>query len=160
MLLNAQFAFADSLKIGVVDLQEILMRAPQMQQINTRLQQEYESRQQEVTSLEETLQQEQQRLYREEATMSQAERTQVEGRIQMTQRELQRKQEDYQQDLTLRQNQEMSQLVEQVKTEISAIAANEDFDLILQKDMLPFANDKFDITQEVIEKLSKNDDND
>jgi len=157
MLVNAQFAFADSLKIGVVDVQQILMLAPQVEAINTRLRQEYEPRNQEMMDLNESLEQDQERLDRDQPTMSRVEITQLENGIRMAQRQLERKQEDYDQDLNLKQNQEMGQLVEQIRNKISEIAKNEHFDLILQKDALPYASDQLDITQQVIDQLSEGD---
>ena len=63
------------------------------------------------------------------------------------------KQQDYQQDVNLAQSQAMQDFLKKVNDIVKTIATKEKYDIILQKDAVPFSTDKVNITKEVIKQL-------
>ena len=154
LMLGMGTAAAEKLKIGVVDIQQILQQAPQVKTINERLEKKYNNRQQEIVKLQEALKKNMEKLERDGAILSVAEKNTLEENIVTQRRDLQRKGQDYQQDLGREQNQEMQQFFALVKAEIDKVAKKEKYDLILQKDGVPYANDDVDVTAQVMKHLS------
>ena len=66
---------------------------------------------------------------------------------------MQKQGQAYQQELTMAQNQAMQGFFDRVKKIVDGIAKNEKYDLILQKEGVPFATQKMNITNKVIKKL-------
>ena len=85
-------------------------------------------------------------------TLSEAERRNKEREVNDLNREFQRKQREFREDLNLRQNEEMASVLERANRAIKAIAEAEKYDLILQDAV--WANPRLDITDKVIKALS------
>jgi len=67
-------------------------------------------------------------------------------------REFQRKQREFREDLNQRRNQELAQVVEQANRVIRQIAEQEKFDIIFQE-MPAYVSPRIDITDRVIKAL-------
>lgn len=147
-------ASVKTLKIGVVDVQEIVAKAPQVKTINDRLSTKFKSRQEKVVALQNTLKKDMEKMERDAAVLSAKDKSALEEKILSQQRDLQRLGQDYQQDLSREQNKEMQEFFTKVKDAIDKVAKKESYDIILQKDGVPYASDSIDITKQVLDALS------
>ncbi len=154
MALFAQTAMAD-IKIGVVDVQQILAQAPQVKKMGQQLESEFKARQSELEKQQKKLQEDFAKLEKNKAVMNASERGKKEEDLRRMQRDLRLKSEDFQQDANLQQNLRMQQFIEELEKIIAQVAEAQSFDLILQRDGLPFVSNQLDITTEVIETLKK-----
>ena len=84
-------------------------------------------------------------------TMAEAERRAKEREFGDLNREFQRKQREFREDLSQRQNEEMAAIFERVNKIIKQIAEAEKYDIIFQEAV--YANPRIDITDKVIKAL-------
>lgn len=147
-------SFAADINIAVIDVQEILQKAPQIKKINDALTSKFKPRQEKILAQEEKLKADVQKLEKNNAVLSASEKSKLQEEIVNQKRDLQRLGQDYQQDLTSEQNKSMQQFFTQLKAVIDKIAQKGQYALILQKEGVPYAASKIDITQQVIKDLS------
>jgi len=86
-------------------------------------------------------------------TMSENERRAKEREFNDTNREFQRRQREFREDLNLRQNEEMSTIYDRVNKIIKQVAEAEKYDLILQEAV--FVSSRIDLTEKVIKALQE-----
>ena len=84
-------------------------------------------------------------------TMSESQRRNREREFGELNREFQRKQREFREDLNQRRNEELAQVVEQANRVINQIAEQEKFDLVLQDAV--YRSPRIDITDKVIKAL-------
>lgn len=143
------------LKIGVIDVLTLVQRSPQADEIRNRIRDEFKTREQEIVGLQKELQDEVGNFERDKAVMSETAKIEAEQAIVDKQRNLRRLQEDFREDTTRRQNEEMQGLLEVIGGKLEIIADQENFDIILHRDAVPYVKEKFDITALVLEKLNE-----
>jgi outer membrane protein len=85
-------------------------------------------------------------------TMSESQRRAKEREFADLNREFQRKQREFREDLNQRRNEELAQVVEQANRVIRMIAEQEKFDIIFQE-MPAYVSPRIDITEKVIKAL-------
>ena len=90
--------------IGVVDLARLMDQAPQAQAATVGLSAEFAPRQREMVALQQSLQTKQESYQRAAAVLGETERLRLERDIQADQRDLQRQQNEYNEDVNIRQN--------------------------------------------------------
>ena len=84
-------------------------------------------------------------------TMAEGERRTKEREFGDLNREFQRKQREFREDLSQRQNEEMASIFERVNKIIKQLAEAEKYDIIFQEAV--YANPRIDITDKVIKAL-------
>ena len=139
------------LKIGVINVAQLLEQAPQAQAAMNALQDEFAPRQREIVAAQRTLQQKQETLQRDSAVMGEEERLTMEREIREEQRNLQREQNEYVEDLNIRRNEELGRLQRSLLQEVQAYARTAEYDLVVA-DVLYYSS-AVDITAEVLEAL-------
>ncbi|MFZ2268548.1 MAG: OmpH family outer membrane protein [Azonexus sp.] len=142
---------ADELKIGFVNIQRIVRDAPAAIKAARKLDQEFGRRDAELQAMAKDVQARQEAL-RSTPSLSQTARAQKERELAELTREYQRKGEQFQEDLNVRQNEENAALIERANNAIRQIANSENFDIILQDAVA--VGDRIDITDKVIKALS------
>jgi outer membrane protein len=146
-------AQADDLKIGVIDVRSIISTSKQAQAVSEKLQKEFAPREKDIAVADKAFQEKADKFKRDSAVMSESERTNTERDMLNLQRELQRKQAEFREDTSVRQQQEMQQFLEKVKTAVNSVAEKDKMDLIIHSDAVPYAKEKLDITQKVVQAL-------
>lgn len=146
-------AFADYAKIGVVDLQKIMQTSPQMKTIQQKLEADFKPRRDKLVAMEDGLKKDMEKFKRDNAIMSDAQKKEMERKIIAIQQQFEREGQQYQQELSTAHNEAMEGLYGKVRSAISKVAANDKYDIILQKDAAPFTNDKLDVTSKVMEEI-------
>ena len=141
---------ADS-KIGFVNSQKILNDAPQAARAKKKIEKDFEARDQELQRIAKQLKAMQENLDKNAVTMAEGERRSKEREFGDLNREFQRKQREFREDLSQRQNEEMAAIFERVNKIIKQLAEAEKYDIIFQEAV--YANPRIDITDKVIKAL-------
>lgn len=150
-LVIAPAASAES-KIAFINLQRVSNEAPQAVRAMKKIKAEFDKRDQDIQRLGKQLQGMQEKLEKESMTMSESDRRIREREFGEMSREFQRKQREFREDLSVRQNEELASLYESVNKVIKKIAETEKYDLIVQEAV--FYSPNIDITSKVIKALS------
>ena len=141
------------LKVGYFNFLKLVNSVPQAKEAEKRLAQEFEPRKKKITALDEELQAEGAALEKNAVVMNEKDRTAKERELRAKNRELKLLYQEYQEDLSLRQNQETSAIQKLVYQAVIDIAKTENYDLILEQGTV-YASPKIDITAKVLEKLT------
>ncbi len=141
------------IKIGFVNGQRVINESPQAARAKKKLEKEFEKRDQDLQRMAKQLQSMQENLDRNAVTMAEAERRAKEREFNDLNRDFQRKQREFREDLNLRQNEEMAAIYERVNKVIRQVAEAEKYDLILQEAV--FVSNRIDLTDKVIKALQE-----
>jgi outer membrane protein len=142
-----------NLKIGVVNVGRLLEQAPQSKVVTDKLQKEFEPRQQTILAARQKLQAQQDTFQKDQAVMGEEERVSLERQIREGQRDLQRNENEYLEDLNARRNEELGKLQREVLQRVQAYASAQKFDLVVA-DAIYFSS-AVDITAAVIAALNQ-----
>ena len=138
-------------KIGFVNTQRILREAAPAVRAQKKIEAEFAKRDQEMARTADQLKKLQDELERQGVTMAESQRRAKERDFGDLNREFQRRQREFREDLNQRRNEELAQVVEQANRVIRQIAEQEKFDIIFQDAV--YANARIDITDRVIKAL-------
>ncbi len=144
---------APSLKIGVLDIQEVMKNASEIKTMQASLQKEFGPKLDEIKNLDKGLREGVEKLQRDRDIMSEAARTKLETELQSTQQELVGMQTKYQQDSTAKQQAMMQEFLNKVKAQTESYAKEQKYDMIMLSEAVPYIDDKFEITKEIIKRL-------
>jgi outer membrane protein len=139
------------IRIGFVNGQRVINESPQAAKAKKKLEKEFEKRDQDLQKLAKQLQGMQENLDKNTVTMSEADRRNREREFNDLNRDFQRKQREFREDLNLRQNEEMAVIYERVNKVIKQVAESEKYDLIVQEAV--FISPRIDLTEKVIKAL-------
>ncbi len=142
-------------KIAVVSVPRIMQQIPQGKAIEAKLKSEFSSRISEMQRLESEGQSLAAKLKKDESFMSADERTKMQRRLAELQADFNLKGQALQEDQRRRFNEEERKLLEKIQTAIDAIAKAQGFDLVLNGQAVVFGNGKSDISEQVIQQISK-----
>src|SRR5882762_7878579 len=141
-------------KFGFVNTERILRDAVPAQRAQKKIEAEFQKRDQELARLADQLKRMQEEMEKNSVTMSEIQRRTREREFGDLNRDFQRKQREFREDLNQRRNEELAQVVEQANRVIRQIAEQEKFDIIFQDAV--FASPRIDITDKVIKALEGN----
>jgi outer membrane protein len=151
VLLSISFGVLAENRIGFVNSQKILNDAPQAARAKKKIEKDFEKRDQDLQRIAKQLQGMQETLDKNGLTMAESERRTKEREFADLNRDFQRKQREFREDLSQRQNEEMASIFERVNKIIKQIAEAEKYDIIFQEAV--YANPRIDITEKVIKAL-------
>lgn len=139
--------------IGVIDVETIMSRAPQVQAINQSLQKEFSEREKKIIAMQKSLDEAKNKYARDKAIMSESQAGQAESQIMADNRSLVRLEEDLRLDKSFEYQQAMKKFGAQVKIAIDKVAKQKQITLIFQKGTLPYADPSIDVTEEILKTL-------
>ncbi len=142
-------------KVGVVNMAQLLDQAPQARAVIEALQDEFAPRQRDVVSRTNELRELEERFERDVAVLGDDERRNMERQLRDGQRDLQRRQNEFVEDLNLRRNEELGKLQRSLMEEIQAYARRANYDLIVGEGVL-YASTAVDITPSILQGLEAN----
>ena len=142
---------APASKFGFVNTERILRDAVPAVRAQKKIEAEFQKRDQELAKIAEQLKRMQDELEKDGVTMSETQRRAKERDFGELNRDFQRKQREYREDLNQRRNEELAQVVEQANRVIRQMAEQEKYDIIFQDAV--FASPRIDITDKVIKAL-------
>lgn len=141
----------DPLKVGFVSIERILREAGPAKKALQKLEKEFQARDAEVQKLGKQAKDLQSVLEKEAVTMSESDRRNKEAELGRLNRDLQRMQREFREDLNTRKNEELSQVIERANKVVQQIAEAEKYDLILQEAV--YRSPRIDITDKVLKAL-------
>jgi outer membrane protein len=145
-------AHAAELKIGFVNTERIFRESAPAVRASKKLEKEFAARDQEIQKMAKQFRDLQSHLEKENVTMSETERRNKERDLANLNRDLQRAQREFREDLNIRQNEERAAFQDRVNRAIADMAEKEKFDLILQEAV--FVSNRVDITDKVLRALA------
>ena len=142
----------DAPRIAVVHTERILREAVPAKAAQQKLEQEFGKRDKELQELGARLKGASDRLERDAAVLSDAERARRQREVAELDKEFQRRQREFREDLNQRRNEELSLVVERVNRVIRQLAEQEKYDLVLQEAV--YFSGRIDMTEKVLRALS------
>ena len=140
------------LKIGYVNAARLMDESPQADAVSKRLKQEFSDREKSLLAKQNELKKMQDRMTRDGAVMSEEERSNLDHDILSLQRDVQRKSDEFRDDLNLRKSEETNKLLAVMQAAIADIGKEQHYDLIVYEGVA-FASPTIDLTDKVLEKL-------
>ncbi len=148
-------AAAQELRIGVVNIPALMDAAPQTKAAMDALQEEFAPRQREFLAKQKEFEDLSTKVQKDVAVMGETERRNAEKNLRDLQRDVTRLQNEFREDLNLRQNEELGLLQRSLLKEVQDYAAQEGYDLIVGDGVL-FASNTVNITEAVLRAVEAN----
>ena len=144
-------ASGQELKIGFVNTDRVFKEAAPALRSQKKLQEEFAPRDQEIKAVNAQATEVKAKLEKDGLTMAESEQRALESELARLSREIQRLQREFREELNLRKQEELKVILRIANEEIVKIAAEENYDLILQEAV--YRSDRLDITDKVIKAL-------
>jgi outer membrane protein len=154
LALCANSVFAQDLKIGVVNTGRILRDSAPAKVAQQKLENEFSKRQKEIEDLSLRLKTQSERYEKDAPTLSESDRNRRQRELADLDRDIQRRQREFREDLNQRRSEEHAALIERANRVIKQLAEAEKIDLILEDAV--HASPRIDITDKVIRALNNN----
>ncbi len=148
-------AAAQEMKIGVVSLPALIERAPQTKAAMDALQEEFAPRQREFQAKQKEYEDLAAKIQKDLAVMGETERRNAQKEVRDLERDLARMQNEFQEDLNLRQNEEYGKLQRDMLKEVQDFAEAQGYDLIVGDGVL-YVTSAVNITDDVLRAVEAN----
>jgi len=153
MLATSVVSAAD-LKVGFVNMNQLLKEAPQVEAINKKLQDRFSTPKKELDELGNTIKEQEKEIKRNELLMTESKLKKSRENMMEQIKQYREKEAKLAKELQTMQNQELAVFRDVVRKELSAMAEQEKFDLILN-DGVMYADKSLNITDKLLERLKK-----
>ena len=144
-------AAAADFKIGFVNTERVFRDAAPAVRAQKKIEQEFAKRDQEMQKMAEQIRKLQEALEKNAVTMPETERRNKDREFGDLNKDFQRKQREFREDLNQRRNEELAAVLERANRTIKTIAESEKYDIIFQEAV--YASPRIDITDKVIKAL-------
>lgn len=148
----AAVSFAQDFKVGYVNTDRVLRESNVAKASQAKLEQEFSKREKDLQTLGNQLKTASERFEREAPTLPESQRVTRQRQLISQDQELQRRQREFQEDLNIRKNEELQQVLERANRVIQQIAESEKYDLIVQE--VVYVHPRHNITEKVINGLN------
>jgi outer membrane protein len=145
-------AMAQELKLGYVNSERVLRDSAPAKAAQAKLEAEFGRRERELNDIRNRLKAAADKFEKDAPTLPESEKSRRQRELVDQERDLQRKQREFQEDLNQRKNEELAAVVERANRVIRQIFETEKYDAILQE--VVFAGPRVDITDKVIRALN------
>lgn len=145
-------ANAEDFRVGVVDTERILRESEQAVNAEKKIEKEFAVRDQEIKKLIKQAKELQDSLGKDGNKISDSNRRIKERELANLNTQLQTQQRDFREDLNLRKNEELAQVLARADKAIKAIATSDEYDVILQEAV--YHSPRVDITDKVLKYLA------
>lgn len=146
---------AADMKIGVVNIQEVLSKAPQVKTLNDKVQQQFKERYDALGALQKKGSDLQEKAQRDEMTLTNAQKMDIKRQLQELDSDFKLKQTFLQEDINFANKQEQGKVMRLIQQAVTKVAADEKFDLILNSEAAVHASSAIDISDKIIAIISK-----
>ena len=155
MMSVSAVSVAETQKIGVVFPSKIMKESPQRERIIKKLEAEFKPRYEALQKLEKEITDLEQKLKRDGELMDKSAITAMkrEAEVKLSEYKLNRK--AFEEDNRRRQGEEQQKALIVVRNVIDAIAKQDNYDIILNGEQIVFAKPDYDISDLIIEEISK-----
>ncbi|MCW5589864.1 MAG: OmpH family outer membrane protein [Legionellales bacterium] len=142
-----------AVKVGVVNVQEILQKAPEAQKMNAELEKTFKPRQDKMEALNKKVLEERDNLSRNSSVMSEKQRTQAQNQLLENQNQLRQMAQKYQDDLVQARNQDMQKLFEVVRDAVQKVAKADNLNIVFEAHSIAYVAPQLDITNQVVKEI-------
>lgn len=158
-MLSSGLAMAEeTTRIAFVNTARVIEQAPQAAVVRNTLQTEFAPREAKLIEEQNSIKSLEERLIKDGALMSATEKRKLERNIKSKQLVFQSARESFTEDLTVRRNAELQKMQQEIAQVVVEVAKGANFDMVLEAGVV-YANEKVNITLQVIEALNKSADN-
>ncbi|WP_454721256.1 MULTISPECIES: OmpH family outer membrane protein [Cupriavidus] len=151
-LLAAAPAMAQEARIAAVNSERILRDSVPAKQAQVKLEQEFSKRDRDLQDMAQKIKGIADKLDKDTAVLADADRQRRQREVADLDREFQRKQREFREDLNQRRNEELAQVLERANRVIRQLAEQRKYDLIVQEAV--YVNPRIDITDDVMKALN------
>jgi outer membrane protein len=144
---------AQESKIAFVSTERIFREAAPAKAAQTKLEAEFAKREKDIADMAARLKAQSDKLDKDAAVLSESDRAKRQRDLSDLDKEFQRKQREFREDLNQRRNEELSVVLERTNKVIRQIAEAEKYDIVFQEAV--YASKRIDITDKVLKELSK-----
>ncbi len=145
-------AVVADVKIGFVNIIQVMEQAPQAETARKALEREFSGRDAKLTAERDAILELEKKLQTDGEIMSASQRDELESTIARRKLEFNRDREELKEDFNIRRNEELSKLQRVVYDVIVQLAKSENYDLMVTERVL-YASRRIDVTQEVLDRL-------
>jgi outer membrane protein len=145
-------AMTQESRVGYVNTQRITAESGPAKTAQAKLEQEFSKRQKELTDSQVSLKSFSDKFERDAPTLTETQRVARQKEFAELNRDFQRKQREFQEDLNGRRNEELQQVLDKANKAVKQVADAEKYDLIVQE--VVYTNGKHDITDKVLKILN------
>ena len=149
---STAWASAADSRIGFVNTERIFRESAPAVRASKKLEKEFAARDADIQKLAKQFRDLQAHLEKETVTLSEGDRRNKERDLANLNRDLQRAQREFREDLNVRQNEERAAFQDRVNKAIGDLAEREKFDLVLQEAV--YVSSRIDITDKVLRALA------
>lgn len=142
----------EAVRIGVVNIERLMRDAAPAKAAQQKLEAEFSKRDKELQDLAARLKSMSERLERDASVISEADRARRQRELAELDRDFQRRQREFREDLNQRRNEELAQVIDKANRVVKQIAEQEKYDIILQEAVI--ASARVDITDKVLRALA------
>jgi outer membrane protein len=152
-LLPLASAQAQDSKIGFVSTERIFREAVPAKAAQAKIEQEFSKRDRELQDMAARLKTMSERLDKDASVLSDSDRMRRQRELTDLDKDFQRKQREFREDLNQRRNEELAVVLERTNKVIKQIADAERYDIVFQEAV--YASPRIDITDKVLKALNK-----
>ena len=145
-------AAAQEARIAAVNSERILRDSQPAKAAQAKLEAEFAKRDRDLQDTAAKLKTMSDKLDKDSAVLADADRTRRQRELSDLDRDFQRKQREFREDLNQRRNEELAQVLERANRVIRSIAEQRKYDLIVQEAV--YVNPRIDITDDVLKALN------
>ena len=137
---------------NIYPIERLLRDAAPAKTSQQKLEREFSSREKELQDISAKLKSMGERIDRDAAVLSESDRMRLRREYADLEKDFQRKQREFREDLNQRRNEELAAVLDKANRAIKEIAEREKFDLILQEAV--YVSPRLDITDQVVKQLN------
>jgi len=141
-------------KIGFVSTERIFREAAPAKTASAKIEQEFSRRDKDLQELAARLKAMSEKLDKDAAVLSESDRIKRQRELADLDKDFQRKQREFREDLNQRRNEELAVVLERTNKVIKQIAETEKYDIVFQEAV--YASPRIDITDKVLKALNNN----
>jgi outer membrane protein len=159
LLVVSLFSFANTQaqaqesKIGFVSTERIFREAAPAKTAQVKIEQEFSKRERELQDVAARLKSMSDKLDKDATVLSESDRNKRQREVADLDKDFQRKQREFREDLNQRRNEELAIVLERTNKVIKQIAEAEKYDIVFQEAV--YASPRIDITEKVLKALNK-----
>ncbi len=146
-------AQAQELKVGFVSTERIFRDAAPAKAATAKLEQEFSKRDKDIQELAAKLKSAAEKLDKDAPVLSDAERAKRQRELAEMDKDFQRRQREFREDLNQRRNEELAIVLEKANKVIKQLAEAEKYDIVFQEAV--YFSPRIDITDKVLKALNK-----
>jgi outer membrane protein len=142
-------------KIGILDMQQIMRQSPEVSSINKELQNQFKPRQEKLAAAQKSLNEDMDKYKKNVSVMSNADKSALEAKINAEQMTYAKEAQSFQQDLSKAENEGMQKFMTNLQTAVNTVAKEDKYTLILNRAAVPYFDSNLDVTKEILKKMEK-----